>query len=64
MKAITAEEVHVAQQDEDECAYVDKEWRKICLQPIGEAWRGRVNGVVRSITASSAHSTGQTAAVY
>lgn len=41
----TAEMPIAAEQEQGECEYADKEWRKICLRPIGQPWQRRLQEV-------------------
>lgn len=51
---VSAEGTNDIPKDKDECDYVDREWRKICLHPVGEVWKNRVCSVVDSLKGSSA----------
>ena len=41
-----------AEQEQDGGEYADKEWRKICLRPIGQDWQCRMKEVFGNPTSA------------
>lgn len=36
--------------DDETSVYEDRHWRKICLHPMGQMWRSRVEAMVHAVT--------------
>lgn len=59
MPEVTEEQQNKTSQDQDAGEYVDNEWRRICLHPVGSLWSNRIQTLLDKVGGSQADVAGE-----